>query len=659
MGALSSSNTGTGTASSYTLAASNCTPRFINVSESTGCSLTRASIRAFTKQDLEDQQTKEVGMDRIIAQTKEARMVGVPQRTLTDLLLSRHVNLGGGQSGNNASVIAPFTLVPQQNQVNVNYFQIAKSSGDPGDVASGGAATAGPQGGALAAWSEIDGDQNTDLGDTTSETKFGDVVKAASAHTAHSGRQLLYLTMADEAMGTISSKATLTGYKSQLKNLGRFFLPGSYILVENLDDASGANAQNVVFKVIEAASKYGTGATGSNAYYAAVVVEPNVSATKFAADVVSGTAGTRNAMKKYIPRAGIVTLMSNSVSDYEKHCVQGPTVNPTNLISYWQQSTRFTHKYSDEYLKALQAPLTSNWFKKFRELPLAQQRKQQEMQSERAFYNTVFYGDQINEHQTVETYTSLPTVSDPDANGDQCVIEYKANALGIRTQLAECSKVYGGALATTGASGALNLDVLFETIYQLKRYREAASGNVDTIDIMTDRFTAAQVRDVMIKYYKSKYSTDVNMFIELGQKVLDMNDAVALEYNKYYLPDQGCYMAIFTDTYFDDRVAAFNNAASTASATDMTAAKARARGRSMWLIDWSDVAVNLLGTKSVKRQTNVNDDQYNCVIQPNVKHYVLNSKKFEVRIGDPNRHAIIENITEGCPTITVSGCDLS
>ena len=663
MAALDGTNTGTGTASSYTLAASNCTPRFINVSESTGCSLTRASIRAFTKQDVEDQQTKEVGMDRIIAQTKEARMVGVPQRTLTDLMLSRHVNLGGGQSGNNASVIAPFTLVPQQNVVNVNYFSIVKSSGDPGDVASGGAATAGPQGGALAAWSEINGDQNADLGDSTSETKFGDVVKAASTHSAHAGRQLLYLTMADEAMGTISSTATLTGYKSQLKNLGRFFLPGSYVLVENLDDASGTNAQNVVFKVIESASKKddgsGTNTGTANAYYAAVVVEPNISAAKFAADVVSATAGTRNAMKKYIPRAGVVTLMANSVSDYEKHCVQGPTVNPTNLISYWQQTSRWTHKYSDEYLKALQAPLTSNWFKKFRELPLAQQRKQQEMMHERAFYNTVFYGDQINDKQTVETYTSLPTVTDPDANGDSCVIEYKANALGIRTQLSECGKVYGGALATTGAAGALNLDVLFETIYQLKRYREAQSGSVDTIDIMTDRFTAAQVRDVMIKYYKSKYSTDVNMFVELGQKVLDMNDAVALEYNKYYLPDQGCYMAIFTDTYFDDRVAAFNNAASTVPATDMTAAKARARGRSMWLIDWSDVAINLLGTKSVKRQTNVADDQYNCVIQPNVKHYVLNSKKFEVRIGDPNRHAIIENITEGCPTITVSGCDLS
>ena len=677
MAALDGTTTGTGVAASYTLPTNNCNPRFINVSDSTGCSLTRASIRAFTKQDMEDQQTKEVGMDRIIAQTKEARMVGVPQRTLTDLLLSRHANLGGGSGGNQGSVIAPFTLVPQQNIVNANYFAIVNSSGDPNDVQSGGAVTLGPQGGTLAAWTEIEGDQKDDLGSTTDETKFGDLVRAAGTHAAlHGGRQLLYLTMADEAMGTVSSTATLTGYKSQLKHLGRFFLPGSFVLCENLDDASGASAQNVVFKVIESASKQDDGSgtvTGTAlAYYAAVVVEPNLTKAHFEAEVIASTTNAdgvtatarRAKMLKYIPRAGVITLMSNSVSDYEKYCAQGPAINPTNLIAYWAQTTRWTHKYSDEYLKALQAPLTSNWFKKFRELPLAQQRKQQEMRSERAFYNTVFYGDQINEKQTIETYTSLPVVEDPETDsGTGCVIEYKANALGLRTQLAECSKVYGGGLASSGASGALNLDVLFETIYQLKRYREAQSGNVDTIDIMTDRFTAAQVRDVMIKYYKSKYSTDVNMFVSLGQKVLDMDDSVALEYNKYYLPDQGCYMAIFTDTYFDDRVSAFHNAATTGSpaapATAMTAALARARGRTMWLIDWSDVALNLLGTKSVKRQTNVADDQYNCVIQPNVKHYVLNSKKFEVRIGDPNRHAIIENITEACPTITVSGCDLS
>lgn len=678
MGALLTNGAGSGTASSYTLAASNCTPRFISVSDSTGCSLTRASIRAFTKQDVEDQQTKEVGMDRIIAQTKEARMVGVPERTLTDLLLSRHVNLGGGTTSNSGSVIAPFTLVPQQNVVNANYFNIVKTSCDPTDLATSGAASAAPQGGLYGgAWAAVTGNQASDFGGTNdltvdsttaspSNTVHSDKISAAAAHSAHLGRICVVVQLASETMGSISSRATLTGYKSQLKNLGRFFLPGSYVLLENLDDADGSVAQNVVFKVIEAASRTTADSTEASlsgvaigGHYAVLVLEPNITAATWASEALQSA--KHAGLKKYLPRAGTISMMANSVSDYEKHCVQGPATNPTNLISYWQQTTRWTHKYSDEYLAALQAPLTSNWFKKFRELPLAQQRKQQELMHERAFYNTVFYGDQINENQTVEKYTMLPTVNDPDQGGDDCVIEYKANALGIRTQLKECGKVYGGGMATSGAQAALNLDVLFETIYQLKRYREATAGTVDTIDIMTDRFTAAQVRDVMIKYYKSKYSTDVNMFVELGQKVLDMNEAVALEYNKYYLPDQGCYMAIFTDNYFDDRVSAFNAGGVTNSdpATNQTPALARARGRTMWLIDWSDVAVNLLGTKSVKRQTNLADDQYNCVIQPNVKHYVLNSKKFEVRIGDPNRHAIIENITEGCPTITVSGCDLS
>tara|TARA_Y100000593_G_scaffold1049_3_gene2053 strand:+ start:9366 stop:11258 length:1893 start_codon:yes stop_codon:yes gene_type:complete len=630
---------------------------------------------------MEDQQTKEVGMDRIIAQTKEARMVGVPERTLTDLLLSRHVSLGGGSGGSQGSVIAPFTLVPQTNVVNANYFNIVKTSCDPNDLGTtdtDAGAKAAPQGGHYGgAWAARTGNQSADFGGTndlsvnvsgtaSDVTTHADKISAAADHSPHLGRIAVVVQLASETMGSISSNATLTGYKSQLKNLGRFFTPGSYVLLENIDESADSLSQNAVFRVIEAASRTTADATEASlsgvavgGHYAVLVLEPNISAAGWRADSVSSA--KHAGLKKYLPRAGTISIMANSVSDYEKYCVQGPALNPTNLISYWQQTSRWTHKYSDEYLKALQAPMTSNWFKKFRELPLAQQRKQQELMSERAFYNTVFYGDQINENQTVEKYTSLPTVTDPDVNGDNCVIEYKANALGIRTQLSECGKVYGGGMATSGKQAALNLDVLFETIYQLKRYREATAGSVDTIDIMTDRFTAAQIRDVMIKYYKSKYSTDVNMFVNIGQKVLDMDNAVALEYNSYYLPDQGVNMAIFTDTYFDDRVSAFNAGGVTNSdpAVNQTPALARARGRTMWLIDWSDVAVNLLGTKSVKRQTNLADDQYNCVIQPNVKHYVLNSKKFEVRIGDPNRHAIIENITEGCPTITVSGCDLS
>ena len=536
----------------------NCDPRLIVVDDSTGCTLTRANIRAFTKQDFEDQGFKEVGMDRIIAQTKEARLAGVRERTLTDLLLSKHVALRESSGGGNKSVIAPYTLVPRRNVVNANYFAIEAGTANSG----------------------------------------------AGSGTNHAG------------LWDITVNTGVSTFKSGLKNLENYFLPGSYLLVENL--GSSSEAQTVQFKVISA-----TNANAGGVEKATVVVEPNNASATFAAYTTAQKA-------VFQPTGGTVTLLANSTSDYESYCQQGPAVNDLTLIEYWQQTTRWTHQYNDEYLKALEAPLTSNYFKKFRQLPLAQQRKQQEMQMEQAFYNSVFYGQEINDKQTVESYTDLPQVMDP-AN-TSCALEFKANTLGIRTQLGKCGKV------SDKQGNALSLDSIFETCYLLKRYRETTSGSVEVIDAMTDRFTAAKIRDMMIKYYNSKYSTSSSLFYQPGQKIT-YNGATVLEYNVYDLPDQGVQLAVFTDPYFDDRIGAFQ-----------TVHKSRSRG--LWMIDWSDIAINIIGTNSVKRQTNVNDNLYNCVITPNVTHYMLNSKTFEVRVGDTNRHAVIENFSDACPTVT-------
>ena len=77
------------------------------------------------------------------------------------------------------------------------------------------------------------------------------------------------------------------------------------------------------------------------------------------------------------------------------------------------------------------------------------------------------------------------------------------------------------------------------------------------------------------------------------------------------------------------------------------------------MVDWSDIGINLIKTNSAKRQSNTADNLYNCVIQPNVKHYQLNSKTFEVRVGDTNRHSLIENFSDACPTVTVAGCNVT
>ncbi len=556
-------------ASSYTLPANNYTPRLITVDDSNGCTLTRAAIRAFTRQDFEDQQSKEVGMDRIIAATKEGRMAGVRENTLMDLLLSRHVAMPMGKGAGQGSVIAPFRLVPRQTVVNANYFTIESGAAH---------AQAGSGGFAASAWQIV------------------------------------------VNIGGSAFRSTA------LKDLEKYFLPGSQILIEYVDSSTNV-ARSAVYKVVDAINS-DSGSTRK----ATVTIEPLYTAAGWAAL----SAGDKTILH---PTRGTVSRMANSISDYESYGYQLPAVNPYGLLEYWHQTHRWADTYNEEYLKALEAPLTSEWFKKFRTLPLAKQRKQREEGNEQMMMNTFFFGDVLSEVQTVETYTSLPTIYDPA--DPTCPLEFKANTIGVQAQLNQNGRVSdrGGAV--------LDLDTIFTSCYNLKRNRETTSGTISVIDAMTDRLTAARIRDIMIKYYKAKFSADVTMYFTPGQKILDgLTKAAVLEYNLYELPDQGVQLAVFTHPYFDDRLAAFDTAN-------------KAMGRYFWMIDWSDVAVNIFKTNSARRTTNLADELYRYVLTVAEKQTQLNSKTFEVAVGDTNRHSIIRNFSDGCPNVTVAGCDLA
>ena len=619
-------------------AVGNCTPRHILVDDSKGCSLTRANITAFKRSDFEAQAAKEVGMDRIIAQTAEARLAGMHEKSLYDLLLSRHVALGEKSGSGSQSVIAPFTLVPRRNTLNFNYFQIEAQS-------------VAVSSGAFTAFTSV-----ADIKPGVAHTTYGYIPNSAIVFTVNAGTD-------GSPSGNANALTNTNFNKSQVQNIEKYFNPGAYVNVMTNGHADNLGANNTIgdkatvylqYKVYAAEN-----ADAGGVSKARVVMAPSEHAGSSASDSLSTGWSSVSAGDKadagYNLIKGTGMIMGNSVSDYEKWCHQGPAVNDLTLIEYWSQTQRHTTQFNEEYIKALQAPLTSEYFKKFRQLPLAQQRKQQEAYQQHAFTNTVLYGQRINGNQTVEGYTNLPTVVDPNAGAtapfgsDSCssapTIEYKSNTLGIRTQLNECSRTWDN------AGAALNLDVLFETIYMLKRERENSGGTVDTIDAMTDRFTSAKIRDLMTKYYKSKYSTDLTLFMQPKQQIT-FEGKVVFEYNKYDLPDQGVSLAVFTDTFFDDKLGA------TLSAND-GAASTKNVGRQLWLIDWSDIAINVLKTASVKRQTNTADDLYNCVIQPNVSHYQLNSKTFEVRVGNTNRHALVENFSDASPSVSVSGADVT
>jgi hypothetical protein len=543
-----------------------CSPRLIQVEDSCGCSLTRANILAMRPSDFEDLFWKEVGMSRIVANWKEARMTGVPQRSLTDLMLSRMTpikKMSFGQSPQQ-SVISPYILVPQQHRVNANYFVVSAGVANP---------NAGVGSMPASAWD---------------------------------------LTVINEA----------SDWASPLVDLENYFLPDRFITVLYKDSVTGVG-RTVQFKILASAN------AGAAPESATVTVQPNIADATWA-----GMGAAAKAV--YQPEGGLVIPLANSVSNYESWCHQDPAENTWKLKAFWLQTMRRTHCYNEEYLKAISAPLTDDIFKKFRLLPLAQQKRRQMFLAERAWWNTIFFGQAISDLQTVEGYTNLEKVYDP-LNPD-CLLEYKGNTIGIKQQLAECSRV------VDHQGGALDLDVIKEMLYYLKRVRSAGGADVTRIDAFTDRITAGNILTLMIRYYKDKYAFDTTRFYQPNQKLV-FDGQILWNYNVYEFPDEGVELAVIHDMFFDDHLAA------------MPAAH-KSMGRYFMMVDWSDITLGIAGTKSVTRQTNVADNLYNCVIDPVVQHYQLYSETFTVMIDDPNRHAIYTNFSDDCPTLTSDPCAL-
>lgn len=591
-------------------------PRLIVIDDA--MSLTRANITGWGKQDIESTMFKEVGLDRIIAQTKEARMAGVAQRGLTDLMLSRHAPLKTGKGSGYPSVIQPFRFEPRRNKVNPQYFRL-----------SAGAASAAVDY-AAANWPTAAGTQEN-----------GNVPAAHWTVTVNNG------SIDSDSSPWVKSP------NNSLKNPEKFFLPGHMLTIEWA--ATSGAAKTAVMRVVSSKA-------GATSDQATLVLAPNKTysgdinfgmaalTSGVARTVANGwweTAGAA-AQANYQPTVGIVKIQTNSVSNYQSYGQAMPGYNDYGLVERWQQTCRWVHKFNDQYVAALEAANTSEGLKKFRLLPLAKLRAMQEKFAEDFFYETVLFGDEINEKQTTTDWQSLPVVQDPawalSGESGSLNIEFQSNTLGAITQIARG----GNVLDKSG--GVLDVDDLLEAGWHVKREREGESGqSVNQIDIMCDtRWTRPMLRQLFVKYFKAKYSVDsVNMFIQSSQKLTDStNGRVMWEYDTYELPDYGYSLNVISDLYFDDRIAQFTTSQ-------------KSRGRGIWMLDWSDIAINVLKTMSVKRTNNLADDLYKYVMTPNVQNVLLNSKTFEVAVGNTNRHRVIHNFSDGTPKLTVQGVDLA
>jgi hypothetical protein len=563
--------------------------RIVSVPDGCGGTLTKASITGLTPAALAAYNKIEHDKARVIAEAAEARAIGVVPRTLNDLLFSRiseiDKNALNKRSVAGQSLILPFSYRNRRANLGYEYFNIASGEAH------------------------------------------------ASAGSTVNG--IVYPTSAWEVVVNVgpSSRA------SALTNLHRFFLPGEYMYVENVDSAGVAGVDRdkrvTAFKIITASTVGG-------------VTKVTIAANRTAA---WWAAATNEEKAIFQPVFGVAHVGTNSVGDYESWCANQPSDFSKSLLIDWHQTSRYTQCYNDVYEEVLNKILSGNVNeveKNYMWLSLKEQNAMQRQVFEDKLAKDIFFGDIIDEKQlNPELYASLPPIQDPE---DGTVYGYKARALGLRTLLANEQRVIDM------HGGPLDLDLLWSLSYEVYRNRRVSGDSVDCIDWMTDKDTAHLLNIAFLDFLRKNYGYNTTQFLEMG-KVMD-GAKVAYRYNRYTFPGLGFDIAIFVEEFFTDRVLAFGDGSNVGGAQG-NSTDFKASGRSIWLIDWSDFNLGIVATNSAKREykgkiTAEANSLFSCVIAMNTKHYDLRSTTWTSQLGDAARHLVVENYSLGIPTFTLN-----
>lgn len=428
--------------------------------------------------------------------------------------------------------------------------------------------------------------------------------------------------------------ATFIG-SAKYSYLARMFLKGDYIYVEYVNKTGtiglDRDTRLTAFKVINAVDVDADNAT--------VTVAPCIT---------DATWGGYSAGQKgvYQPDHGYIHSGVNSVHDQEAYAQNQASDLSASLIVDWQQVSRYTQYYNDVYADTLKRVIggeINDYQTVFANLPLAEQNKQQFARYRRKFLNSVFYGQAINENQTVEGYNALPQVVDPD---DGTLYGYKSNALGLRTLLQAESQV------VDVHAGTLDLKLLFDMCWKTKRNREALGQSHEVICVMTDKDTARDIDIQILTACKNLYGETVSRYYEKGE--IRGNDGEhRYTFKKYDLPGYDFQLAVFIEPFLTDRLYHFGKGTGgTEGSVDFQSV-----GRAIWGIDWNDFNVGIVSTNSAKREyrgevySNANA-LYATVITPNTKHYDLRSTTWTTQIGDAKRSFMFENFS-GVATLTL------
>lgn len=308
------------------------------------------------------------------------------------------------------------------------------------------------------------------------------------------------------------------------------------------------------------------------------------------------------------PTTGILRRGTANVNDYESFCAEPPAYLNWKDVPFWVETQRTSRCRSELYDKWRKLLLEDNaLFREFGDLPEIEKNRQLGADWQRRMVDTMMWGKAINANQTVTLYNNLPQIDTfPGGNlntgGAQCIGK-RANMVGIYEQHQQCGRV----MDLLGAN--LDLIALFNSLYQMKRVREASGKNeVTQFDIFTDNITAEAINTAMVAYYNAKSGNSLRLTYDVSANAngnpmaVDAmsagNQAVhkanfGFNFRSYNIFYPNVRINICSHYFFDDYLSAMQTALGTSNNS----------GRLLWVLDFAGIYPGILESNEVVNTT--------------------------------------------------------
>lgn len=326
-----------------------------------------------------------------------------------------------------------------------------------------------------------------------------------------------------------------------------------------------------------------------------------------------------------------------NVSDVERWCENRPGLNPNKNVPFWWQTSRWTMCTDQLYEEAYRQLKAHNaFFNRFGDIDSAKRNKQYGERFQREWLNDFFWGKPLP-NQTVSAYRSLDQISSVATatyglytpTEGKCVGR-RANSVGVYEQLAECGYV------RDLQGQRLNLQELFNELYDVWRARGDQGIPNDVIELYTDSKTAAQIQRGMILYFNNLASGLARFNIDAKKSQFGLDGPLGFTYDEYALDYPRTKIRIVTHFYFDDFAAA------------ATAEGIPTAGTQILIPDWTTIyPMHIASNRKVHRTGAIEDmakidGEFACVMENPTQEVSLNSVSWGTVVECPANSRLLE-----------------